>query len=94
MPDLAWLCMIFNGTKVEKNGNLLKINTSDRLLLFLVSTAGLRQREHAHSETTVDCKLLKTNSLIKTQWDNCDLIPYPQDKKGGAEKYRLSKRPQ
>lgn len=24
MPDLAWLCMIFNGTKVKKKWELIK----------------------------------------------------------------------
>jgi len=79
--------MIFNGTKVKKDGNLLKINTSDRLLLLLVNTDGQLGREGACSETTIDCRFL--NPLIyslKLSGDTSDQTHYPQDKKGGRDK--------
>lgn len=40
MPFLAWLWMIFNGTKVKKDGNLVKINKTDWLWTWVDSEEG------------------------------------------------------
>lgn len=77
MPDLAQPWMIFYRTKVKKDGNLLKINTSDHLLLLLVNTDGRWGRERARSETTINCKLLKTLIYsLKLNGDTSDRTPY------------------
>ena len=87
MPDLAWPGMIFNVTKVKKDGNLLKINASDHLLLLLANMDGQWGKECARSETTIDCKFSKTLIYsLKLNGDTSDRTPYPQDKKGGTEK--------
>lgn len=82
MPDLARLCTTFSGTKVKKDGNLLKINTSEegnRHALRLPRTAGLK-KYLIHS--------------LKLNGDTSDWTPHPQSKNGGAEKQRLSVSPQ